>query len=53
MTVKTLIWLSFCLLQVNKFEAEKTALQKGFSGLTTKLVDAKVTICDLEEENVS
>ena len=40
-------------LQVNKFEAEKTALQKDVSNLTSKLVDAKVTICDLEEENVS
>ncbi len=38
---------------MNKFEAEKTALQKDVSGLTSKLVDAKVTICDLEEENVS
>ena len=40
-------------LQVNKFEVEKTALQKDVSNLTSKLVDAKVTICDLEEENVS
>ena len=42
-----------CALQVNKFDVEKTALQKDVSNLTSKLVDAKVTICDLEEENVS
>ena len=41
------------MFQVNKFEAEKVALQKDVASITSKLVDAKVTICDLEEESVS
>lgn len=36
---------------VNKFDNEKTALQKDVASITSKLVDAKVTICDLEEES--
>ncbi|KAL3873783.1 hypothetical protein ACJMK2_036868 [Sinanodonta woodiana] len=36
---------------VNTFEAEKTGLQKELATLTSKLVDAKATICELEEEN--
>ena len=39
--------------QVNKFEVEKMALQKDVASITSKLVDAKVQICDLEEESVS
>ncbi len=39
--------------KVNKYESEKNALQKDVANLTTKLVEAKVTICDSEEENVS
>ncbi|KAK3597160.1 hypothetical protein CHS0354_038089 [Potamilus streckersoni] len=37
---------------VNTFEAEKTGLQKELATLTSKLVDAKATICELEEENL-
>ncbi|ESO93525.1 hypothetical protein LOTGIDRAFT_232600 [Lottia gigantea] len=36
---------------VNKFEGEKTELQRELASSTSKLVDAKLTICDLEEEN--
>ncbi|XP_064602459.1 brain-enriched guanylate kinase-associated protein-like isoform X2 [Liolophura sinensis] len=36
---------------VNKYEGEKMSVQKEAASLTSKLVDAKVTICDLEEEN--
>ena len=39
--------------QVNKFETEKVNLQKDVANITSKLVDAKVSISDLEEENVS
>lgn len=45
--------MSNILFQVNKFDNEKTALQKDVASITSKLVDAKVTICDLEEESVS
>ena len=43
----------FAYLQVNKYECEKTSLQKDVASITSKLVDAKHTICDLEEESVS
>lgn len=36
---------------VNSYESEKTALQKELATLTSKLVDAKTTLCDLEEDN--
>lgn len=36
---------------VNKFEAEKTTIQKDYAAATSKLVDTRVTICELEEEN--
>ncbi|XP_050406754.1 tight junction-associated protein 1 isoform X1 [Patella vulgata] len=36
---------------VNKFETEKTDLQRELASTTSKLVDAKLTICDLEDEN--
>ncbi|XP_067682382.1 tight junction-associated protein 1-like [Haliotis asinina] len=36
---------------VNKFEGEKVSLQREVAALTSKLVDGKVTICELEEEN--
>lgn len=45
--------LSLYVAQVNKYEGEKMSVQKEAASLTSKLVDAKVTICDLEEENVS
>ncbi|XP_013417574.1 tight junction-associated protein 1 [Lingula anatina] len=35
---------------VNRFEVDKTALQKDVATMTTKLVDARITITDLEEE---
>ena len=41
------------LFQVNKFDSEKTTLQQENAALTSKLVDSKVTICDLEQESVS
>ncbi len=40
-------------LQVNRFEGEKVALARDISNTNSKLLDAKVTICDLEEECVS
>ena len=42
-----------CYLQVNGFEVDKMKLQKETSAITSKLVEAKVTVCELEEENVS
>lgn len=36
---------------VNSRESEKTELQKEIASLTSKIVDAKSLICDLEEEN--
>lgn len=36
---------------VNSYEGEKTSLQKEVATLTSKLVDAKSYLCDLEEEN--
>lgn len=36
---------------VNTRESEKTSLQKDIASLTSKIVDAKSLICDLEEEN--
>lgn len=36
---------------VNSYEGEKTALQKELATLTSKLVDAKSAIYDLEEDN--
>ncbi|KAL5009404.1 hypothetical protein ScPMuIL_014985 [Solemya velum] len=36
---------------VNTFEGNKTSLQKDMASITSKLVDAKVTICELEDEN--
>ena len=41
------------IVQVNKFEGEKVALQRDISKSNAKLVDAKVTVCELEEECVS
>ena len=38
---------------MNSYEGEKTSLQKELATLTSKLVDAKSYLCDLEEENVS
>ena len=37
---------------MNSYEGEKTALQKELAILTSKLVDAKEVLCDMEEENV-
>ena len=37
---------------MNDYEGEKTSLQKEVATLTSKLVDAKSYLCDLEEENV-
>ena len=37
---------------MNSYEGEKTALQKELATLTSKLVDAKSAIYDLEEDNV-
>ncbi len=39
--------------QVSRYETEKATLQKEASNAGSKLLDAKVTICDLEEECVS
>ncbi|KAL4237388.1 Golgi organization [Mactra antiquata] len=36
---------------VNSTESEKTLLQKEVASMTSKLVDAKSYVCDLEEEN--
>lgn len=36
---------------VNSTESEKTQLQKELASLTSKIVDAKALVCDLEEEN--
>ncbi|XP_029643108.1 tight junction-associated protein 1 [Octopus sinensis] len=36
---------------VNKFEAEKTKIQKEHAAVTSKLVNTQVTISELEEEN--
>ncbi|XP_060574646.1 tight junction-associated protein 1-like [Ruditapes philippinarum] len=36
---------------VNSTESEKTQLQKEMAALTSKIVDAKSLVCDLEEEN--
>ena len=38
---------------MNSYEGEKTSMQKEVANLTSKLVDAKSYLCDLEEENVS
>lgn len=35
----------------DKFETEKTALTRDVADLTNKLVDARVSIADLEEES--
>lgn len=39
--------------QVDKFETEKSALTKDVADLTTRLVEARLSINDLEEQNVS
>ncbi|XP_064622402.1 brain-enriched guanylate kinase-associated protein-like isoform X2 [Lineus longissimus] len=36
---------------VSKFEVEKTALQKDIANLTSRMVEARMTISELEEEN--
>lgn len=36
---------------VDKFETEKSALTHDIADLTTKLVEARVSLTDLEEEN--
>lgn len=38
--------------QVSCFEEEKTELQRELATTTSRLVDAKATVCELEEENV-
>lgn len=38
--------------QVSGFEEEKTELQRELATTTSRLVDAKDTVCELEEENV-
>ncbi|XP_074659429.1 brain-enriched guanylate kinase-associated protein-like [Tubulanus polymorphus] len=38
------------LSAVSRFENEKTNLQKEIAGLTSRMVDARMTICDLEDE---
>ena len=38
---------------MNSYEGEKISMQKEVANLTSKLVDAKSYLCDLEEENVS
>lgn len=38
--------------QVSGFEEEKTELQRELATTTSRLVDAKATVCELEEENV-
>lgn len=39
------------LIVVNEKESEKTLLQKEVASMTSKLIDAKSLICDLEDEN--
>ena len=41
------------MLQVNKYEMEKSDLTNQISSLQSRMVDARMTIADLEEENVS
>ncbi|CAH1791797.1 unnamed protein product [Owenia fusiformis] len=36
---------------VIKFDDEKTSLQKDITAIQSRLIDAKVSICELEEEN--
>lgn len=40
------------ITQVSGFEEEKTELQRELATTTSRLVDAKATVCELEEENV-
>ena len=40
-------------MQVAKFNSEKLALQQDIGSTSSQLVEAKFTICDLEEECVS
>lgn len=48
-----LIYLtSELLFQVDKFETEKNALTRDVADLTTRLVEARLSINDLEEQNV-
>lgn len=44
---------SFIFHQVDKFETEKTALTTDVADLTTRLIEARVNLSELEEENVS
>jgi len=40
-------------VQVNSGESEKTSLQAEVAAMTSRLVEARTLICELEEENVS
>lgn len=40
------------MFQVDKFETEKNALTRDVAELTTRLVEARLCINDLEEQNV-
>ena len=40
-------------MQVSKFNSDKHTLQQDICSLNSQVVDAKFTICDLEEECVS
>ncbi|ELU07624.1 hypothetical protein CAPTEDRAFT_227174 [Capitella teleta] len=39
------------LIMVDKYDSETSALQSEIANLNSKLLDAKVSICDLEEES--
>lgn len=41
------------LIQVERLESEKVALQQDIASLNTKLVNAKYDLSDLEDESVS
>ncbi|XP_041352729.1 tight junction-associated protein 1-like [Gigantopelta aegis] len=36
---------------VNKFEGEKISLQRELASITSRLIESKVMVCELEEEN--
>lgn len=40
-------------LKVSGFESEKMGLQKEMSSVTSKLVEARLAVTEMEEENVS
>ena len=40
-------------LKVAGFESDKMTLQKELSSVTSKLVEARLCVTDMEEENVS